>query len=65
MDLLNTSKYEYQSHNGSKVKVKIEAEIKELHKEDLEEILHEFAIRTRNFYLSLGRKIADATSNKL
>lgn len=52
-------KYEFEAGEGSKVEVKIEAKIKELNKADREEILHEFASCTHNFYLGLGRKIAD------
>lgn len=51
--------YELQTKHGSTVNVKIEAKIKDLRKEDLEEILHEYAMYTHNFYLSLGKKIAD------
>lgn len=50
--------YEFQTKKNSKVEVKIEAKIDDLHKEDLEEILHEYAVRSHNFYLSLGKKIA-------
>lgn len=59
MELTHEKEYEFETEKGSKVKVKVEAKIEELSKEDLEEILHEFAIRSRNFYLSLGREIAD------
>ena len=38
--------------------MKIETKITDLKKENLEEILHEFAVCSRQFYLSLGRKIA-------
>lgn len=51
--------YELEARKGSKVEVRIEAKIKDLQKEDLEEILHEYAMYTHNFYLSLGQKIAD------
>ncbi len=50
--------YEFQTENGSKGEVKIETKITDLKKENLEEILHEFAVCSRQFYLSLGRKIA-------
>lgn len=53
-------KYEFQSDGGSKVEIEIEAKIKDMDKKDLEYILHETAKCTRNFYLGLGRKIADS-----
>ena len=59
MDLLHKRKYEFQTEKGSKVELEIEAKIKEMDSTDLEEILHEVAGRTHNFYLSLGRKISD------
>lgn len=49
--------YEFIAKNGSKVKVEIKTEIKNLNKNDLQEILSEFAIRTRDFYLGLGNEI--------
>lgn len=58
MGLSYENKYEFQAEKGSKVEVKIEVEIKDLCKEDWEEILHEYASCTHNFYLSLSRKIA-------
>ncbi len=57
MELSHRSEYVFQVGKGSKVEVKIEAKIKDLNKSDLEEILHEYASCTHNFYLSLGRKI--------
>lgn len=57
MKLSHIKDYEFTTKNGSTVKVKIEAETKNLCKGDLEEILHEYAACTHNFYLSLGRKI--------
>ena len=53
---------EFQTENGSKVEVKIETKIKDLKKEDLEEILHKFAACSNQFYLSLGKKIAGKDS---
>lgn len=50
--------YEFQVEKGSKVEVKIETKIEDLCKSDLEDILHEYARCTRNFYLSLGKMIA-------
>lgn len=58
MSLFHEKKYEFQAKNGSKVEIEIEAKIEEMSKDDLEEILHETAMHTHNFYLSLGRKIA-------
>lgn len=58
MDFSNIKTYEYQAKNGSKVEVKIETKIRDLCKEDLEEILHEYASCTHNSYLSLAKKIA-------
>ena len=57
-ELSYENEYQFQTEKGSKVAVKIETKIEDLCKEDLEEILHEYVIRTRNFYLSLGKKIA-------
>ena len=58
-DTINHSqKYEFQLEKGTSVEVKIEAKIKRLNKANLEEILHEFAICTHNFYLSLGKEIS-------
>lgn len=60
MDKLSHEKtYELQAKNGSKVNVKIEAKIENLRKEDFEEILHEYAMYTHNFYLSLGKTLTD------
>lgn len=56
--LSHESEYEFKTEKGSKVKVKIQAKIEDLCKEDLEEILHEYAACTHNFYLKLGKKIA-------
>lgn len=58
MDLFHEKKYEFQTKNGSKVEIEIEAKIEEVSKNDLEDILRETAMYTHNFYLSLGRKIA-------
>ena len=57
--MLHKQKYEFQTEQGSMVEVKIEARIKRVNRTDLEEILHEFASCTHNFYLSLGRKISN------
>lgn len=51
-------RYEFETKNGSKVEIEIKAKIKEMSIGDTEGILHETAICTHNFYLSLGRKIA-------
>ncbi len=59
MALSNLKIYEYQAKNGSKVEVKIETKIRDLHKEDLKEILHEYASCTHNSYLSLAKKIVN------
>ena len=55
---LNSSKtYQYTCENGTNVNISITAEIKDLNKNDLQEILHEYAISTHNFYLNLGKEI--------
>ena len=51
--------YKFQMGNGTKSEVEIETKIEDLDKADLEEILHEFATCTHNFYLSLGKRITD------
>ena len=58
MELLNKKKYKFQAGRGSKVQLEIEAKIQEVKKEDMEDILHEVASCTHNFYLDLGKKIA-------
>lgn len=58
MELLNKKKYVFQVGRGSKVQLKIEVKIQEVNKEDMEDILHEVASCTHNFYLDLGKKIA-------
>lgn len=57
MKLSHIKDYKFTTKNGSTVKVKIEAEVENLCKGDLGEILNEYATCTHNFYLSLGRKI--------
>ena len=57
-DINHSKKYEFQLEKGTSAEVKIEAKIKSLNKADLEEILHELAICTHNFYLSLGKEIS-------
>lgn len=57
MELLSKKEYEFQAGGGSKVRLEIEAKIREVNKEDIEDILHEVAICTHNFYLGLGKKI--------
>lgn len=59
MELSHEKSYEFQTENGSKVEVKIEAKVKDLNRADLKETLHRYAAYTRNFYLSLGNKIAE------
>lgn len=49
--------YYIETENGTKVELKMVAEIKDLSKSDLEEILHEVATSSRNFYLDLGNEI--------
>lgn len=57
---LNFEKIYYlKTENGSKVKLTINAEIKDLNKSDLREILHEVATSSRNFYLGLGNEISN------
>ncbi|MEY8396150.1 hypothetical protein AALB64_15270 [Lachnospiraceae bacterium 45-P1] len=58
MELSHKKEYEFQTRGGSKIKLEIEAKIKDVNKTDLEDILHEVARCTHNFYLSLGRKIS-------
>lgn len=58
MELLNKKKYKFQARRGSKMKLEIEVKIQELNKEDMEDILHEVASCSHNFYLDLGKKIA-------
>ena len=58
MELLNKKKYEFQAGRESKVQLEIEVKIQEVNKEDMEDILHEVASCTHNFYLDLGKKIA-------
>ena len=63
MDEKSTSfkrKYEFQVGGGSKVKLVIEAEIQDMNKNDLEDIIHETAICTHNFYLGLGKEITSS-----
>ncbi|MCM1246458.1 MAG: hypothetical protein NC293_12525 [Roseburia sp.] len=50
--------YNFTTEKGSEVKVKIEVKIEKLSEGDVEDILHEYAIRSRNFYLDLGREIS-------
>lgn len=50
--------YEYNTEKGAKVKINIGAKIENPRKEDVKEILREFAMRSRDFYLGLGKKIA-------
>lgn len=59
MELSHKKEYEFQTDGGAKTKLEIEAKIKDVNKTDLENILHEVASCTHNFYLSLGRKISD------
>ena len=61
MELSYKKNYEFQTGKGSKGEIEIEAKIKDIDRIDLEEVLHEVAICTHNFYLSLGRKIVDDT----
>lgn len=60
MNLSNKKKYEFQA-GGSKVQLEIEVKIQDVDKEDMEDILHEVASCTRNFYLDLGKKITSKT----
>lgn len=52
-----TKKYQYQSPNGSDTEIIITANIENSDKDDLQDILHNFASHTRNFYISLGNEI--------
>jgi aspartate carbamoyltransferase regulatory subunit len=50
-------KYQYDSPHGSNTEITMTANIKNLNKDDLQEIVHEFASRTHNFYICLGNEI--------
>ncbi|MBS5632051.1 MAG: hypothetical protein KHX45_24765 [Clostridiales bacterium] len=56
MDMFR-KKYDFAAKNGSEVKIEIAVEIENLDCNDMQEILHEYALRTRNFYLSMGNEI--------
>ncbi|RKJ18387.1 hypothetical protein D7X48_18070 [bacterium D16-50] len=58
-ELCHKKKYEFRVAGGSVAEIEIEAKIKDVSKNDLEDILHEVATCTHNFYLSLDREIAD------
>ncbi|WP_302327647.1 hypothetical protein [Enterocloster lavalensis] len=49
--------YEFIAKNGTVIKLTINAEVENAHKDDVQEILADFAIKSRNFYLSLGEAI--------
>ncbi len=55
--MIYEKKYHFKSEKGTDVEVSIAAEIKDLNKNDLQEILHEYAVSTHNFYLNLGKEI--------
>ncbi len=57
--LFHKKKYEFETKQGDKVKVKIEAKIEKTDKTALKEILHELAKCEHDFYLSLGREISN------
>lgn len=59
MDDVNvkTKEYVIEVKSGSKVYITIKVKIENLHNTDLEEILHEYAVCTHNFYLDLANKI--------
>lgn len=57
MKISHKKKYEFQTDRGSKAEITIEAKVEDVGRNDVENILHEAAICTHNFYLSLGRKI--------
>ncbi|RDY30327.1 hypothetical protein, partial [Lachnotalea glycerini] len=50
-------KYNYESSYGSNTEITMMANIKMLNKDDLLDILHTFAMYSRNFYISLGNEI--------
>lgn len=56
-DLNRTKTYDFVCSGGSTLKVVISAEIKDLNKSDLQELLHEFANAHKSFYLGLGNEI--------
>lgn len=61
-NLLNfKKKYQYESPNGSNTEITMTANIKNLNKDDLQNIVHEFASSSHNFYIRLGNEI----NNKL
>lgn len=57
-ELFHRKNYKFHTEQGTEVEITVEAKIKDVNKRDLENILHEVARCTHNFYLSLGRKIA-------
>ena len=57
MELVESREYTYQAKEGTRVEVKIEAKIKEFHKNDINEIHSKFITCTHNFYINLLSKI--------
>ena len=49
--------YAFSAEHGSTISVTIKADVAELHKADLEEILHNYAMYSHSFYISLGLEI--------
>lgn len=64
-EMLDKKIYKFQASRGSKVQLEIEVKIQELNKEDMEDILHEVASCSHNFYLDLGKKIAAEMGRQL
>lgn len=54
-----TKTYEFSAGHGSKASVTITAEIEKLQKEDMEEVLHYYALYSHSFYLSLGKAMLE------
>ena len=55
--MYHSRSYEFTAKNGTAIKLTINAEVENAHKDDVQEILADFAIKSRNFYLSLGEAI--------
>lgn len=53
--------YEFSAEHGTKASVTIKADIAGLRQADLEEILHNYAMYSHSFYLSLGKAISEAS----